>query len=292
MNPNRPLFAWSILLLLALVWGSSFILIKKALVAFDPFEVGGLRMVIAGAALLPFALRSFRNVRKEEWKYILLVGLLGNGIPAVLFPLAETVINSATAGILNVLTPLFTLLIGIFFFSLTFSRRKLLGVILGFAGTAVLILLGGQEISIGKNILYSLLVVLAALLYGTSVNIIKKHLQDTNTVVITALALISVAIPYGIFLLLHGTPQTLFLADGAWLALGYIAILGVFGTSLALILFNRLVQVTDPVISSSVTYLIPVVAVAWGLADGESLGWAEVGGMAIILLGVWLVNKK
>lgn len=292
MKKTPQVLTFSLVVALALVWGSSFMLMERGLVAFSPLQVAALRIVIAGLVLLPFLMTSLRKVKKEAWPYILLVGLIGNGIPAFLFPLAETVITPGSAGILNTLSPVFALVVGVLLFGFQFSSRKVWGTLISFAGALILVLAGAQEIDLMTHLAYSGLVVLATLGYGFSVNLIKKYLQDVSALHISTLALLAMAMPYGLYLLL-GTDIGQILAQDpqGWSALGYIAILAALGTAVALILFNRLVQLTDPVISASVTYLIPMVAVGWDLVAGISLFPGQWVGMGIVLLGVWLVNK-
>lgn len=292
MKRISPLLSWGILLLLALVWGSSFILIKRGLDAFNPFELGALRMVIAGLCLLPFGFSYFKHVPARAWKPLLLVGLLGNGLPAFLFPLAEQVIGSASTGILNTLTPIFVLVLGVLYFGLPFSGGKLVGVVLGLLGSVLLIVLGEGHISLGEHVLYSAYALLGCIGYAISSNITKAHLNEVNSIAISAFSIISMAIPYLIYLLFVLSKEPIFLRPHALASLGYISILAVLGTVFALILFYRLVQLTDPVFTASVTYLIPIVAVSWGLLDGEQLSPYQFIGMGVILLGVYLTTQN
>lgn len=256
-------------------------------------EVGVLRMVLSGLCLLPFAIGQMKKIRREEWKYLLMVGVIGNGIPAILFPLAMKHVNSATTGILNATTPLFALIIGSMAFGFAFSRQRSVGIVLGLAGTLMLILLKDEQIDFVQNFQYSLLILLATLGYGISVNLMKKFLHRPPPLLVSAFALLSILIPYLIYMLL-GTRIPTLLVEGAtstWQALGYIGILAAIGTAWALVVFNRLIQMTDPVFSASVTYFIPLVAIGWGLWDGELVTWREGLGMCVILAGVFLTNR-
>lgn len=266
-------------------------LMERGLVAFSPIQVAALRIALAGLTLLPFAWRAFRRVDRKTWPWILLVGLVGNALPAFLFPLAETVITPATAGTLNTLSPVFALLLGVLLFGFRFSRTKIVGVLISFAGALLLVLSGAQEIDLGTHLLYSGLVVLATLCYGLSVNLIKKRLQEVSALDISALALLAVALPYSLYLTYSEVGTVLMVHPHGWVSLGYIVVLASIGTALALILFNRLVQLTDPMVSASVTYLIPIVAVVWDLLAGHPVYGGQLLGMAVILSGVWLVNK-
>lgn len=291
---SQHMTAWMLLLFLALVWGSSFILIKRGLHTFSATQVGGLRLVIAGLCVVPLIWGQARKIRREEWKYILLVGVIGNALPAVLFPLAETRINSASAGIINVMSPIFVMIIGVLFFGSRFGSKQILGVILGLAGVLLLILLGEQSVDMGEHVLYAGLAVLATLGYGISTNVMKTHLGRIPANLAPGFALFFMAIPYGIYLLFFADLGTVFSknATQAWQSLGYVALLGAIGTALALVLFYRLVQMTEAIIAASVTYLIPVVALFWGLVDGEIMTNWQYLGMLVIIFGVWMVNQR
>ncbi|RMG55386.1 MAG: EamA family transporter [Bacteroidetes bacterium] len=292
MNRPSQFVAWGLFLFLALVWGSSFILMKRGLEVFTPLQVAALRLVIAGGVLFPLVWNKARRLSRREWTAALTVGLVGNAIPAFLFPLAETQINSATAGILNALSPLFVLVLGLSFFGARFSGRQTLGVLIGFAGALVLVLGGQGPISTGGRVGYALLVVLATVGYGLSTNLMKRYLNETPALLASGFALFGASLPYLLYLIFFSGLGKTMAQPGAWMSLSYIAILGAVGTAAALIVFYRLVQLTDPIFSSSVTYLIPLVALGWGLLDGERLEPLQFVGMAVILAGVYLANRK
>lgn len=283
---------WLILGVLALIWGSSFILMSKGLEAFDPYQVGCLRILIAAICLLPFGLQHIKNTPKRLWKYFPIVGIIGNGIPAILFPLAETKINSATAGMLNGLTPVFTLLIGLAFFGIAFTWQKLGGILLGLVGGTLVILGGGQGLE--GSVAYALIVVFAAMLYGISVNLMKRYLNEAHPIAIASFTVGSIAIFGLVYLLFSDIPQIFQTNPLAWASFGYIFTLAAFGTAASTVLFYHLVQITDPVRSSSVTYLMPIVACMWGLMreKTENITLIQVAGMMVILIGVYLLNKK
>lgn len=296
LSPPNRWWAWGILILLALVWGSSFILMKRGLEVFSPIEIGALRIAIAFLVLLPFALRHLKGIPKDKWKWLLLPGLIGNTIPAFLFPLAQTHLMSSVTGVLNGLTPLTTIIIGALLFQQRIPSKKLLGLVIGFAG-AVLLSTAKAEGGFGSINAYAFYVVLATICYGTSVNVIKYRLQDLAPVQIAAIAFMMVGPPILLFLLVgtpflsHFTATDPIAQEAVWWALGYIIILAMFGTAWALILFNRLIQYTDAIFASTVTYLIPIVAVLWGVWDGESLVSGHYYGMGLILLGVIITNR-
>ncbi|MCI4670787.1 MAG: DMT family transporter [Bacteroidia bacterium] len=295
---KQPL-AWIIFIFLALTWGSSFILIKKGLEVFSPLQVATLRVVIAAAVLQPLLLGKAKKVEKGTWKYIIMIGVLGNGLPAFLFPIAQEHINSATAGVLNSLSPVFVLIFGLLFFGLSFSVKQGIGVILGFMGALLLTLARGAssapggEVNPFESLGYSGIVVIATMCYGLSTIIMKKYLSQMNSVLATGFALSVAAVPYVIYLITaSGIPEVLQENPEAWQALGYLFILGAIGTALAVVLFYQLIKMTEAIIAASVTYAIPLVALGWGLAVGESFSYGQMLGIAITLVGVYLVNRK
>jgi drug/metabolite transporter (DMT)-like permease len=216
---------------------------------------------------------------------------MGVFFPAFLFAAAQTHMNSSLAGILNTLTPIFTLLIGVFFFQQRFRSIAILGLLLGVAGTLMLILSLADGDVVGINF-YALFVMIACVLYGTNLNFIKFKIADLGSLTITSVSLMLIG-PLAIVYLFSATDFTgkLSSADGAWEAFGFIVLLGMMSTSLATFLFNQLVKISTPLFASSVTYLIPIVAVMWGLVDDEHLFVGQYVGMAAIVLGVYLANR-
>lgn len=288
----KNFISWAILLGLVLVWGSSFILIKKSLLYFTSDEVGVLRVVITFLFLLPLAILKIKKVDKRTTWILLISGIIGSVIPSWLFATAQTQIDSAMAGTLNALTPLFTLLIGVLFFKYKTRWLNVLGVIIGLVGAIGLIMASSQH-ALEANIKYSLLVVAATLCYAINVNIIKSYLSHLGSLTITALTFFYVGIPLTLFVLFaSNVPSNLVNHPETLIGLGYLSILSVVGTALALIAFNKLIKTSSPVFASSVTYLIPVVAIAWGIIDGEIFKLSYAIWFIIIILGVFLVNAK
>lgn len=286
-----PFLSWIILLTLAIIWGSSFILIKKGLDSFSPLQVGTIRIAFAFLVMLPFAIKNLSNILKEYWKKILVIGLFSNFFPAILFATAESGISSSLAGILNALTPIMTLLTGIFFFSTKIKSFQVIGLITGFFGSFALSFINSIG-GLGEFNHYALFVVLATIMYGFSGNFIKKYLTGIHPVTLTALAMFTIG-PLSIILLFSSDFISILTEnDRAWTSLGYLFLLGVIGTAFALVLFNKLIQRTTAVFASSVTYLIPIMAVTWGIMDGESFFVLHLLGMGLIIVGVYLVNKK
>ena len=289
--PNSTL-KWIYLLLLALVWGSSFILIKKGLVGLTALQVGSLRSVFAAIFLMFIGLRSLRHIKGKQWMWITFSGFFGTFFPAYLFSFAETEIDSAIVSILNSTTPLLSMLAGIALFETAFIRKKFVGVIVGLAGTTGLIW-SGATVNPDQNYWYSLLVILASLFYGFNANVIKKHLQTLPALAITTGNFMVIAVPALIVLATTGFFSAEVLSGpDVPLSLFYIGILGVVGTGAALIVFNKLIQISDPVFSTSVTYLVPIVALGWGVLDGEKFTLIQLFSGVIIIAGVLIVNSK
>lgn len=289
---NQKVLAWSLLLILSLIWGSSFILIKRGLEVFTAGEVGALRILTACIFLLPVSLPKLSKLSVAHMKLLFFIGLLGSFIPAFLFAIGQTRLDSGITGVLNALTPIFVLIMGVVFYKQKATRDKILGLIMAFVGTAVLLLAGsGGDLS--QLNYYALFIVLATMCYGANLNIIKFHLADLNPVVITSVSILFVG-PLAAIYLFNSTDfsVTLTSVDGAWRALGFISLLGVMGTAIALILFNKLVQLTTPIFTSTVTYFIPIVAIIWGLIDGEVLITGQILGIVAIFAGVFITNRK
>ena len=282
---------WIYLGLLSLVWGSSFILIKKGLVGLSALQVGSLRVVFAALFLLIIGLRSLKKVKRHQWKWLAVSGFFGTFFPAYLFAFAETEIDSAIVSILNSTTPLLSMILGILIFQAPFIKRKFVGVIVGLIGTTALIL-GGAAVNPDQNYWYSLLVILASLFYGFNANIIKRELQSIPALAITTGNFMMIAIPALLVLAYTGFFSTEVLSTPELpLSLFFIAILGIIGTGAALIIFNKLIQISDPVFSTSVTYIVPLVAVGWGILDGEGFTLFQLFSGLIIILGVIIVNR-
>lgn len=289
--PHKNL-KWVFLILLSLVWGSSFILIKKGLVGLTALQVGSLRTVFAALFLVVVGFRSLRHIKAKQWKWIAFSGFFGTFFPAYLFSFAETEIDSAIVSILNSTTPLLSMVLGIFLFEAVFFIRKFVGVIVGLAGTTALIL-SGAAVNPDQNYWYSLLVILASLFYGLNANVIKKHLQTIPALAITTGNFMVILLPALIVLATTGFfSAEVLTAPDVSMSLVYIAILGIVGTGAALIFFNKLIQISDPVFSTSVTYMVPIVAIGWGILDGEDFSFFQLFSGLIILLGVVIVNTS
>ncbi len=283
---------WGYLLVLSLIWGTSFILIKKSLLGLTAYQLGALRIIITGLFLFAVGFNRVKTIKRKDWKWIVVSGFLGTFFPSFFFAIAETEIDSAVASILNSLVPLNTILMGLAIFKIASTRRQMLGVIIGFVGTAILIL-KGAELNPNQNYLYAGFVIASTLMYAANVNIIKRYLQDVKPLTIAVGNFVPIVIPAIFVLVITG-----FFAEATYgnpnfgISMLYVVILSLFGTAMAKVLFNALVQISTPVFASSVTYVMPVVALGWGLLDGEGFSILQGVATIIILLGVYLANKK
>jgi drug/metabolite transporter (DMT)-like permease len=291
-NPEAPtLKKWLVLIFLALIWGSSFILIKKGLVVFSPPQTAAVRIVAAFCTLGAFSYISLKKVPRSKWGYLFISGMIGTFIPAFLFAYAQTRLESALAGVLNSLTPVFTFLVGWLFFSLRLRIKAILGLLLGFLGAISLILMGKELGTLDPNP-YGLLVILAAILYGCNLNFVKHYLKDLKALHISSLVMLFISPLALATFFIEGVPQTIQTNPASGWALAALVGLGVLSTGVATIFFNRLLLISSPVFASSVTYLIPIVAIFWGLIDGEQLILGHYLSMGIIIIGVWMVNSS
>jgi len=287
MNTNQ--IRWLILFILAVIWGSSFILMKKALMGISPVQVGALRVIFTALTLFAVGLKNISKINRTQWYYIAVTAFLGTFFPVFLFAYAVESIDSSIVSILNSLTPLNTLLVGALFFNFTFLRKQFLGVIIGLIGALILIL-KGAELNPDQNYLYALFIVVASIGYAFNVNILKKHLHGLTALTITTGNFVIIFIPALIVLWMTDFFHMEYIKQSQS-SMYYLVLLAVFGTALAKTLFNKLIQMSSPIFSSSVTYLIPIVAIFWGVLDGERLFLGQILAGSLILLGVYLTNK-
>jgi drug/metabolite transporter (DMT)-like permease len=289
---KNQLINWGLFLTITAIWGSSFILMKEGLNELSAFQVAAMRIFSAGLVLLPVAIRQLKLMPTEKIKMAVLSASIGNFIPAFLFCIAETRINSSLAGIVNALTPLFAILMGVLFFKMPFVWKKVAGVLVGFAGLCLLFLPKGDGIPFDENQWYALFIVAATMLYGINPNLIMKHLQGINSLHIASIGLSFLAIPSFFILLFTGYFSSFSLSPTFIRATLASVVLGVFGTALAQILFLMLLKRTGVVFSALATYIMPFVAILWGVYYGEKITNWEFICLAIILSGVYFANKK
>lgn len=289
-DDTHSLLNWVLLISCAVIWGFSYFLIKHALVGFEPMEVAGIRMFSGGIVLLPFLYQAFKKIPKEKYFWVFVCSMVGSGIPIYLYPLAETHISSSVTGIINSLTPLFTFLIGILFYRLKNNYLKLGGVLLGLVG-AVCLIIFSPNVSFAGDLLFFLVALSVPIMYGYSSNLLKKHLQGLPSLPLTSLMYFMLLIPASIYLYKIGIYTKIMHDEKAYHALPYGVLLGVFGTAVAMSLFNILIQRTQIMFAASVTYLMPIVAVFIGFVDHERIAWYHLLGLSLILVGVVIINK-
>lgn len=285
------LASWIQLFILGIIWGSSFILIKRSLLGLSPVEVASFRISIACVALLPFVITQFRQIDWKSWHKFLFVGLTTTGIPSFCFAFAQTHVDSATAGILNALTPIFTLLISVWLFNARFEWGKLAGVMIGFIGAGLLVYNAGGGVQ-GSNAWYSLLILVATICYGFNANAVKQFFPATSSVTVSAVAFVLVGFPALLYLIFSGSLTNALQQPAAHASLLAVTLLSLMCTVLANIVFYRLIQNTNAVFGSSVTFLIPVVASLWGLFDGEDFGVYHIISMVCILIALLIIRRK
>ena len=288
-NRNKK---WLYLVILSLVWGSSYILIKKTLIGLTPLQLGSLRIIFTTIILLFIGFSSLKKIPKNKWKWIFLTGYIGSFFPSFLFAFAQTEIDSGVAAILNSLTPLATLIIGLGFFKFIIDSKQIVGVIIGLIGSFLLIY-EGSTINPNQNFLLVAFIIAASICYAASVNILKAHLQEVPAISI-ALGNFLCILPPALIILFSSGFLNINFAESPEVqnSLFYILILAIFGSAFAKVLFNKFIQIASPVFASSVTYTLPIVAIMWGYLDGESINNRQLLATAIILVGVYLANRK
>lgn len=280
---------WFIFVLLCAIWGSSFILMKEGLTSLTAYQVAAIRIISAGAALVPFIYKSFKAIPKDKLLYVILSGILGNFIPAFLFCIAETKIDSSLAGILNSLTTFFAIIVGALFYGVFTNFQKIIGVLIGFAGM-ILLFTGNGKIDF-KNIQFSSLIVIATILYAINLNMVGKHLKGINSLHTATIAFAFLIIPSLIILFFTDFQSIHFSKEVVW-SITASSILGVFGTAVATTLYYMLIKRTGILFSSLISYGIPFVAVLWGLLLDEKVTFIQIISLAIILLGVYITNTS
>ena len=282
---------WGTLVILSLIWGSSYILIKKGLTGLTPIQLGSLRVIVTTLLIAPIGYQKIKHIPREKMKWVALSAFVGSFFPAYLFAFAETEISSSVTAVMVSLTPLFTLLISVIIFGEELLKKQVLGVLIGFTG--IIVLVNNELISSSFNILYVMFIVLAAICYAINANVLKYKLPNIPALGIVFMSFLFMFIPAFIILCFSSFPFSDFASDPLIIeSIIYIVILALFGTAIAKVLYIKLLAISTPVFSVSTTYLMPVVAIFWGLLDGEEFKLTQFTGTAIILLGVYLVTKK
>ena len=289
MNPEKE--RWVLLVVLSIIWGSSFILIKKSLEHFTPYEVGALRVLIAGIVLLPLAILNIKKFPRKHLKWLIIAAVTGNFIPMFLFPIAETQISSSIAGIINSMMPIFVIIVGTLFWKFSTSKRQLIGVAISFSGACILALSGGESGEL--KLIPIVLLLLATLCYAISTTTVKSKLHEIPAKILSAFVFSFVLIlPSLITLVFSGFFNNLHANENLFVGLGFVSLLSVFGTGLAMMLNYRLLSISTPLFASTVTLLMPVVAVIWGGLDGEKLTATQGLGGVVILAGLIFLRRK
>ena len=288
---NLSLRKWGTLVILSLIWGSSYILIKKGLTGLTPIQLGSLRVIVTTIIIAPIGYQKIKHIPKQKMKWVALSAFVGSFFPAYLFAFAETEISSSITAVMVSLTPLFTLLISVFVFGEELLKKQVFGVLIGFTG--IIVLINNELFSSSFNILYIMFIVLAAFCYAINANVLKYKLSNIPALGIVFMSFLFMFIPAFIILCFSSFPFSDFASDPLIIeSIIYIVILALFGTAIAKVLYIKLLAISTPVFSVSTTYLMPVVAIFWGLLDGEEFKLTQFTGTAIILLGVYLVTKK
>jgi drug/metabolite transporter (DMT)-like permease len=288
---NKGFINWLIFILLSVIWGSSFIMMKEGLLNLSAFQVASLRIVFSGIVLLPSAIRHFKKIPSSKLMVIFMSGVLGSLLPACLFCVAELGIDGALAGTLNSLTPIFVIITGALFFSTKTSTNKILGILIAFTGS-ILLLISKDNMQSNQNLAYVSYVVIATICYGLNVNMVYKHLHNIGSLQIASVALTLNAVPALIVLYFTGYFSLPLSDNGILYSTGQAALLGILGTAIASIIFYKLVKSAGAVFASMVTYGIPIIANFWGLISGEEVGWKQFGCLLLILIGVYIANRK
>jgi drug/metabolite transporter (DMT)-like permease len=281
---------WLLLISLSIIWGSSFILIKKGLIGLSPFQLGALRILFAGLFIIPIGIKGVFKMPKHYWKHIAITAVLGTFLPAFLFAIAQTQINSSISAVLNSLTPLNTLWVGFVWFGMQFNRNQFIGVVIGFVGSLILVL-NAAQIQPTQNYWYAIFIIFASTCYALNVNYLKKNLSNIKPLTITA-ANFSIMILPALIILYFTNYFSVCSNELIFKSTLFILVLGVIGTAIANVLFFKLLHLSTPLFASSVTYLIPVVALFWGIYFMEKLSFTQFFAAIIILFGVWLSSRK
>ena len=289
---NKHNTKWFYLIILSFIWGSSYILIKKSLLGFSPLQLGSLRIIITAFVLFILGFNSLKKIPKNKWKWILATGYIGSFFPSFLFAFAQTEIDSGVTAILNSLTPLATLVIGIIFFKFLINTKQIAGIFIGLIGSLLLIY-QGSSINPQQNFLFVVFILIASIFYAISLNLLKAHLQDVSATGIAVGNFLCILPPA--FIILFFTDLKIIdfkVNQDMQNAIFYVVVLSVFGSAFAKILFNKLIQISSPIFASSITYTLPIVAIMWGIVDGETITLGQFFSTGLILMGVFLANKK
>ena len=291
--------AWFLLILLSIVWGASYMLIKLALhdsngiQRLAPDQLGAMRMVVASLVLLPFFIKFRKNIQRKHILVLLIAGFCGNGIPAFLFAYAQMNLDSAITGMLNSMVPIFAITISTVVFSFQIKWNHIAGIAVGISGAFLIMFSKLQHVTLTQDEIFPfVLVILATMCYAISLNVIKYKLADLRPMTITSTSFLFAGIPSFIYLLFTGFASEAMGSAKIMEGIGIVSVLAIVGTAVAVYLFNHLIQISSPVFASSVTYFIPAVATLLGFLAGEQLSYYQLAGMIVLIVGVVLINRK
>lgn len=276
------------LFLLAALWGGSFLFMRVAAPVLGPVWLIALRVLIAGLVLLPLLLRRKHVVelRRHGWQ-LLWVGFLSAALPFTLLAYAALQLSAGMTSILNATVPIFAALIGVALYAEAMDSRRVVGVLLGFAGVAILVGLPGQGDMASSPWLSVVAGLAAAISYVFGANFAKRHLSNVPAVVFVVGSQLGAAL-----LLMPLMPVFPPTQSAGWLEIGAVICLAVLSTSLAFLIYFQLLREVGPARTLTVTYLIPVFAIAWGaLLLGEAVTPQMLLGGGLILGGVALANS-
>lgn len=291
MNADKE--KWVLLIVLSIIWGSSFILIKKSLEHFSPYQVGALRVLIAGIILMPIAISKYKLFPKKHLKWLILAAFTGNFIPMFLFPIAETEVSSSIAGIINSMMPIFVIIVGALVWKFETTKQQIIGTLISFTGVCLLAFGGGDGEDGKFKLIPILLLLLATLCYAMSTTTVKSKLMEVSSTVLSAFVFSFVLFfPSVIALTFTGFFSTFSFTKDNMLGLMFVSLLSVFGTGLAMMMNYRLLKVSTPLFASTVTLLMPIVAIAWGFLDGDRLSLMQFAGAGIIIAGLIFLRAK
>ena len=282
---------WFYLAILSLIWGSSFILIKKGLVGMSSFQVASLRIIFAAIVIFIYSYNSLLKIPKKSWKWILITAYTGTFFPVYLISYGQTEIESGLASIITTITPINTLIVGIIFFGLVYTKKQLLGLLIGLIG-AIILIYEASKADINVNIYYSFFIYMTTIGYGASVSLIKNYLTEISPEAVTAGIFISISPPALLVLFLSDFSSLNFDDTEVLNSIIFVFILGVFSSAIAQTLFNKFVKIASPLFAAAVTYTMPIIAIFWAILDGETLTTMQFFATAVILTGVYMVNKK
>ncbi len=290
MDLNKKINQWIFLLAMSFIWGTSFILIKKSLLAYTPIQSGALRISFAFIYFLPIAISRIKKLDKKNAKFLIIIGLIGNFFPAFMFAFGETRVSSSIASMLNSITPIFVLLIGILFFKSKATWLNIIGLVIGFVGTLGLISANPANLLSGWNI-GAVIILVATLFYGINTNILKFKLKELDGLSMSALSFMFIG-PFALSVFFSTDIKEAYLHPDFWKSTISLAILAFFSSFIAVILFNWLIKYSTPIFAASSTYIIPVFAIFWGILDGETLTLIQIISIIIVFVGVSFINNK